>query len=77
MDTDIDNYSNNEILQLLKLNNDDTLNVDLLFQRVYKTIDKLSKSDVDELDNILGFFTFSVCKASIPYMISLFLEPSS
>ena len=56
MDTDIDNYSNNEILQLLKLNNDDTLNVDLLFQRVYKTIDKLSNSDVDDLDSILGFF---------------------
>ena len=56
MDTDIDNYSNNEILQLLKLNNDDTLNVDLLFQRVYKTINKLSNSDVDELDSILDFF---------------------
>lgn len=56
MDIDIDNYSNNEILQLLKLNNDDTLNVNLLFQRLQKTIDKLSNSDVDDLDSILGFF---------------------
>ena len=34
MDTDIDNYSNNEILYLLKLNNDDKLEVNLVFQRI-------------------------------------------
>ena len=56
MDIDIDNYSNNEILQLLKLNNDDTLKVDLLFQRVHKTIDKLSKSEVEDIESILTFF---------------------
>lgn len=58
MDTDIDNYSNNEILQLLKLNNDDKLEVDILFQRVSKTINKLnaSQDDIDNLDEILDFF---------------------
>lgn len=58
MDTDIDNYSNNEILQLLKLNNDDKLEVNLLFQRVYKTINKLKNTDgdIEDLDDILQFF---------------------
>lgn len=56
MDTDIDNYSNNEILHLLKLNNDNTLNVNSLFEKVSYTLDKLSGSNVQELDNILTFF---------------------
>jgi len=58
MDTDIDNYSNNEILQILKLNNDDKLNANLVFQCVNKTINKLtaSQSDVENLEEVISFF---------------------
>ena len=58
MDTDIDNYSNNELLSLLKLNNDDKLDVNLLFQRVHKTINRLkdTEGELDNLDVILQFF---------------------
>ena len=58
MDTDIDNYSNNEILNLLKLNNDDKLSSDLVFQRVSKTINKLtaSKDDIDNFEEVIAFF---------------------
>ena len=58
MDTDIDNYSNNEILYLLKLNNDDKLEVNLVFQRVQKTINKLTASsqELENAEEIISFF---------------------
>jgi hypothetical protein len=54
MDTDVNNYSYNEILNLLKLS-DDT-NVDVIIRNTLKTINKIENSTIENKQQLTEFF---------------------
>uniref|UniRef100_A0A6C0LH81 Uncharacterized protein n=1 Tax=viral metagenome TaxID=1070528 RepID=A0A6C0LH81_9ZZZZ len=56
MDTNIDNYNNNEIISLLKVRNDQSLTVDILADKIDRTIQKVKQADIDDNPELVKFF---------------------
>ena len=56
MDTNVDNYNNNEIISLLKVRNDESLTVDVLADKIDRTIKKIRLADNDETPELIKFF---------------------
>lgn len=56
MDTNVDNYNNNEIISLLKVSNDESLTVDILADKIDRTIQKISLVETDETYDLIKFF---------------------
>ena len=56
MDTNVDNYNNNEIISLLKVSNDESLTVDILADKIDRTIQKIRLVNTDDTPDLIKFF---------------------
>lgn len=56
MDTNVDNYNNNEIISLLKVRNDESLTVDILADKIDRTISKVKTIESDDTASLIKFF---------------------
>ena len=56
MDTNVDNYNNNEIISLLKVSNDESLTVDILADKIDRTIQKVRLVETDDTPDLIRFF---------------------
>lgn len=56
MDTNIDNYNNNEIISLLKVTNNESLTVDILADKIDRTIQKIRLVDTNQTPDLIKFF---------------------
>ena len=56
MDTNVDNYNNNEIISLLKVRNDDSLTVDILADKIDRTIQKVKLVETEDTPGLIKFF---------------------
>lgn len=56
MDTNVDNYNNNEIICLLKVSNDESLTVDILADKIDRTIQKIRLVETKETPDLIRFF---------------------
>lgn len=64
MDLNIDNYNNNEIYNLLKINKMEC-NINLLFKTILNNKTKISNSNIDNKNEILNFFNKCFIRLSI------------
>ena len=55
MDTNVDNYNNNEIITLLKVRNDKLLTVDVLADKIDRTIAK-RLVETEDTPDLIKFF---------------------
>lgn len=56
MDTNVDNYNNNEIITLLKVRNDESFTVDILADKIDRTIQKIRLVETDDTPSLIKFF---------------------